>query len=840
MAPGDDDTRPLTQASTLAAGWSEASGPSGDWQEGQRIGPYRLKRLLGQGGMGRVWLAEQLEPLRRQVAIKVALRAARDAVSEAYFEVERQAMAQLSHPAIAQIHDAGRLPDGALFFAMEYVPGEPMDAFLASRTVSMADRVRLMVEVCQAVQHAHQRGLIHRDLKPQNLLVQHVDGRLMPKIIDFGIAVGVGPDRMAQLAHIGSAGTPAYMAPEQKRGEGRIDARVDIYALGALLVDLLGPKWNGTETAERDGETRPPPSANHPDQAHPEAELPARRRAAGLRAAPPELRAIALKALAVDPEQRYSSAAALADDLRAWLDHRPVQAAPGGRLYTLRCFMRRHRLATIAATMVVLALLAGILLALHGLERARDALGLAEQRRDDGERLIHYMLGDFADKLRPISRLDLLDGVGQEALNYLSAQAKVADARGALARARALRTLGEVQTTRQQFDLALRSLEEAAQVLTPWLDTSSADAELVFEAGTIAFWRGTVRYRLNEDDATEVHWREYLARAEQLQALAPEDRRSTEELAYAHNNLGTLAERRGQLPEARDRVLHAVALRRSLLTVPADPVAQPLANALSWLSRIQNQLGEPRAALASVLEALDLITDLRKVEDSGRLLQQEANLRYIVAMNRLWLGETNSARQDLAQAVQLARQDVANDPSQPRRHAFLARVLLLQLPLLHPQEAEGAALLAEAQASHALAAADISPAENLRVEVLSCLARLHLAQGASAFEHCRNQVWPQIETQLTDSPDAELLELASELATRLHELSPEALPTPQLQALMIQLEDEPDPQRINLDRLLKRRQLLSRLEPEGQRLAELDQRIAEMRTRTTTTQETSP
>lgn len=836
MAPGDDDTRPLTRASTQAADWGEATGPSKDWREGQRVGPYRLKRLLGQGGMGRVWLAEQLEPLRRQVAIKVSLRAARDAVSEAYFEVERQAMAQLSHPAIAQIHDAGRLPDGALFFAMEYVPGQPLDVFLANRTVPMVDRVRLMVEVCQAVQHAHQRGLIHRDLKPQNLLIQDVDGRLLPKIIDFGIAVGVGPDRTAHLAHIGSAGTPAYMAPEQKRGEGSIDARVDIYALGALLVDLLRPKSGGPETTERDSEGRPRRSG----ETGPDTELPARRRAAGLRAAPPELRCIALKALAVDPEQRYSSAAALADDLRAWLDHRPVQAAAGGRLYSLRCFVRRNRLATIAATAVVLALLAGIFLALHGLGQAREALDLAEQRRDDGERLIHYMLGDFADKLRPISRLDLLDGVGQEALNYLSAQARVADARGALARARALRTLGEVQTTRQQFDLARRSLEEAAQVLTPWLDTPSADPELVFEAGTIAFWRGTVCYRLNEDEATETHWREYLARAEQLQALAPGDRRGTEELAYAHNNLGTLAERRGQLPEARDRVLHAIALRRGLLAHPADPVALPLANALSWLSRIQTQLGEPGAALASAGEALDLITGLRKAEDSGRLLQQEANLRYIVAMNRLWLGDIVSARQDLAQAVQLARQDVANDPSQPRRQAFLARVLLILLPLLDPRETEGPALLAEARSAHALAMADISAAENLRVEVLSCLARLHLRQGATAFEHCRNQVWPRIETQLADSPDVELLELASELATRLHELRPEALPLPRLRALLVQLEHEPNPRQVNLDRLLRQRQLLSRLEPEGRRLAELDQRIAQMRARTTTTQETSP
>ncbi len=234
--PSDDLTRP----DTLVDDWAFLPESHVQWRAGQRLGPFRLKRQLGRGGMGLVWLADQLEPLQREVAIKVMLAANTSPVAEAWFQIERQALAQLSHRAIAQIYDAGRLPDGGLFFAMEYVPGEPLDDYLERHPTSLEDLAELLIEICSGVQHAHQRGLIHRDIKPANLLVSQVDGRAQPKLIDFGVAVSAAGTLASASTSSDGAGTRAYMAPEQLNpDESGIDARCDVYALGAVLAQCL-------------------------------------------------------------------------------------------------------------------------------------------------------------------------------------------------------------------------------------------------------------------------------------------------------------------------------------------------------------------------------------------------------------------------------------------------------------------------------------------------------------------------------------------------------------------------------------------------------------------------
>ncbi len=350
----DPHARPVT----LADDWAQLPASSEDWVPGQRLGPYRLQRQLGKGGMGVVWLAQQLTPLQREVAIKLLPRSPDNALSEIYFEVERQALAQLSHRAIAQIYDAGRLPDGALFFAMEYVPGEPLDVFLQQHPLPLPAIARLMVQICLGTHHAHQRALIHRDLKPLNILVQMVDGEPLPKIIDFGLAIGTLPGSPARLELGKVVGTPGYMSPEQQTpGPDGIDARSDVYALGAVLGRCLC--WRAgidASASEVDGaqlqqglqlsllKSAPAVAGNA---------LPL----AKLRMLPRELRAIAIKALATDREQRYDSAAAMADDLVNWLQHRPVRALAYSRWYAARCFVspqppghcrcRRHRSGTV-------------------------------------------------------------------------------------------------------------------------------------------------------------------------------------------------------------------------------------------------------------------------------------------------------------------------------------------------------------------------------------------------------------------------------------------------------------------------------------------------------------
>ena len=366
---------------------------------GTRLGRYRIEALLGQGGMGEVYRAEQLEPVRRTVALKL-LRAHRlDARHMAYFELERQVLAQMRHPAIAQIYDAGTTPDGHPFFAMEFIDGEPVTGWCEARSLPLAQRIELFILVCEGVQHAHQKGVIHRDLKPGNLLVDEVDGRAHPKIIDFGIATvsSLGEAREA-------AGTPDYMSPEQAAGDqSLVDTRSDVYSLGVVLHELLTgrrPSAAGetvtahSHTLRRPSEqldTLPPGDADRlaREQGQP---LSAMRRL--LR---DELDWVVVKAMRHDRNERYPSAAALADDLRRFLDDRPLLAVPRSRRYAWRKFATRHRAGLAAAAIAVAAVLGGLALSVHGLLQARAQRAIAEQRSAELERVAAFQQSMLED-----------------------------------------------------------------------------------------------------------------------------------------------------------------------------------------------------------------------------------------------------------------------------------------------------------------------------------------------------------------------------------------------------------------------------------------------------------
>ena len=207
------------------------------------VGPYRLLQLIGQGGMGEVWLAEQTQPVRRQVALKVIKAGMDTAQVVSRFEAERQALALMDHPAIATVFDGGSTPEGRPYFAMEYVKGDPITAYCDQQRLGMAERLALFVHVCEGVQHAHQKGVIHRDLKPSNVLVALQDGRPVPKIIDFGVAKATTQPLTERTLYteLGvMVGTTEYMSPEQARLTGLdVDTRTDVYALGVLLYELL-------------------------------------------------------------------------------------------------------------------------------------------------------------------------------------------------------------------------------------------------------------------------------------------------------------------------------------------------------------------------------------------------------------------------------------------------------------------------------------------------------------------------------------------------------------------------------------------------------------------------
>lgn len=373
----------LAQATLPGRGTLTPSGPPaapspGDEPAGTRIGRYKLVRKLGEGGCGAVYLAEQEEPVQRRVALKIIRVGMETRSVVARFEAERQALAMMDHPNIARVFDAGATERGLPYFVMELVRGVRITEFADQHALGVRERIALGIEVCHAIQHAHQKGIIHGDIKPSNIMVARHDGVAVPKVIDFGIARATEArlgDKMFATAFAQLIGTPAYMSPEQAEMTGRdIDTRSDIYSLGVLLYELLtgrtpfDPKeltalgLDGLRRTLR--ETEPPrPSAKLATLPPVNLEAVAEAR----RDSPPRLIArlrsdldwIVMKALEKDRARRYETANGLAMDLQRHLNHEPVVARPPSRLYRLLKLVRRNRGVFAAGGAVVLALVAG-------------------------------------------------------------------------------------------------------------------------------------------------------------------------------------------------------------------------------------------------------------------------------------------------------------------------------------------------------------------------------------------------------------------------------------------------------------------------------------------------
>ncbi len=370
---------------------------------GTVIGPYKLLEQIGEGGFGVVFVAEQAQPVRRRVALKM-LKAGMDTRQVvARFEAERQALALMDHPNIAQIHDGGTTPDGRPFFVMELVKGIPLTDYCDRCSLTTRERLQLFLSVCQAVQHAHQKGVIHRDLKPSNVLVASHDGTPVAKVIDFGIAKAVNQRLSEHTLATGFhqlVGTPLYMSPEQAElSPLDVDTRADIYALGVLLYELL----TGTTPLEKGRlskagydelrrlirEEEPPrPSARLSTLQDRLTAVAAQRRTDPrqlLRTVRGELDLIVMKALEKDRNRRYESASALARDLERYLHDEPVLACPPSAGYRLRKFVRRNRGPALAASFVLLALVAGVIGTTWGLVRAREAVAAEKQAKETAE-----------------------------------------------------------------------------------------------------------------------------------------------------------------------------------------------------------------------------------------------------------------------------------------------------------------------------------------------------------------------------------------------------------------------------------------------------------------------
>jgi hypothetical protein len=367
----------------------------------EQLGRYRILQKLGEGGCGVVYMAEQQEPVRRRVALKVIKLGMDTRQVIARFEAERQALALMDHPNIAKVLDAGATANGRPYFVMELVRGLRITDYCDEHNVPTSERLRLFVEVCRAVQHAHQKGIIHRDLKPSNILVALNDGVAMPKVIDFGIAkVTTGQpltDKTLFTAIEQFMGTPAYMSPEQAGTSGLdIDTRSDIYSLGVLLYELLAGKTPfdasellaaGLEAMRRTIREQDPlrPSTRLSEMAPAEQETIAKRRQAEplklIRLLSGELDWVVMKCLEKDRSRRYATVNGLAVDVLRLLANEPVTARPPSAVYRCEKFVRRHKLPVAAMAGFVAALLAGLSMSVWLYYREVDARKRADIAR---------------------------------------------------------------------------------------------------------------------------------------------------------------------------------------------------------------------------------------------------------------------------------------------------------------------------------------------------------------------------------------------------------------------------------------------------------------------------
>ena len=613
----------------------------------ERIGPYRVIERIGRGGSGYVLLAEQDEPVRRRVAIKIVPHAALDPDFAARFEVERRALERTDHPNIARILDAGRTVDGLPYLVMDFIEGAPITEHCRSNGLGLRQRIELMLDVADAVQHAHQRGVIHRDLKPANILVSQqaqADGLkpvCRPRVLDFGIAKPIpemwGASDSPPTAGV-PLGTPAYMAPEQTGGSARslaIDTRTDVYALGAVLYELACGRppneitdGDPLETLRRIRDSTPPPAASHVRQRSSEF---AGDNAA--RALLVDLDCVLAKALEKDPARRYATVAAFASDLRRLLAGEAIEARPPTFGYRAARFAQRNRVLVASMAIVLLATVLGVTGLVLGLVEARTQR-LEALNQTDAQREINRFLTD--DLLAAASPEEAGAGVGITALDLLNrAGARVDErfpTRPTIA-ASIHHTLGVAYGALGEFDTASTHLKRALELRTAAIGPNAPDT-LRTEIATASLLAR--RQQLNEAEKALVA---AVARARLI--LGSGD----PALYAALNDLGVVYSGQDRGEQAVATLQEALQGRMRVLG-PQDP--QVLVT-MSNLADGYDRIGQPERMLEMELQALSLA---EKLADPPRMMLLELNNN--VGASYQDLNDNDKARPYLEKAASLA------------------------------------------------------------------------------------------------------------------------------------------------------------------------------------------
>jgi serine/threonine protein kinase len=723
-AEGVRDTWPLLSAPTAEEPVGLAERPD------TVIGPYKLIEVIGAGGMGTVWLAHQQEPVKRLVALKVIKPGMDSRQVLARFEGERQALALMDHPNIAKVLDAGATEAGRPYFVMELVKGVPLKKYCDERRLTPRQRLELFVPVCHAIQHAHNKGVIHRDIKASNVLVALYDGRPVPKVIDFGVAKATGQQLTEESVFTGFGavvGTLEYMSPEQASfNQLDVDTRSDVYSLGVLLYELLtGTTPLEHRRAKEAGileslrvirEEEVPTLSRRLSTTQELATIAADRgteptRLTRLVRGEPEW--IVMKALEKDRERRYETANALAMDLKRYLADEPVQAGRPSPWYRLRKFIRRHRGPVLAAAVIVVVLVGGIVGTTLGLLRAEDARAAEEKQRGLAEASEREAKGqkeaaeaqkqraiEFRDKaldaLRAASDEDVAKLIGEkkelgpDERAYLEAIAKrwqaFADQEGDDEQAQTLRGEGHVSVAvlwdkLGRRDEAVAEYEKAEATLTglaaQFPDTAKHQRDLAATLNNLAvLLKDLGRTQLavtNFERARDIQ--------QQLAGRYPAFPAYQQELAGTYENLGTVYAIRHSFVEARAAYERSRALREELRQrFPATP-------------EYRRDLGFSHYNLAILLEATGRGHEARTEFESALRLREKLaetfpavpSYRYYEALTHNSLGrllakfsgrptaeEREQARVEFLQAINQQHQLVQEFPSVPRYQQGLA------------------------------------------------------------------------------------------------------------------------------------------------------------------------
>jgi tetratricopeptide (TPR) repeat protein len=657
-------TKPLPPDETL--------GFPGENHDGAAIGRYKLLQRLGEGGFGTVWMAQQDEPVRRTVAVKI-LKAGMDTRQViARFDAERQALALMDHPNIAKVLDGGATEHGRPYFVMELVRGVPITKYCDDAKLTTRERLELFRQVCGAVQHAHQKGIIHRDLKPSNILVASQDGVPAPKVIDFGIAKAVAAPLTERtlFTELGQMlGTPEYMAPEQADASGLdVDTRADIYSLGVVLYELLtGTKPFDLQALLERGhseilrtirEVDPPKPSTRISTLGAKATPLARQRrvAPGQfgRALRGDLDWIVMKAIEKERSRRYETVASLSYDVARFLSDRPVLAGPPSTVYRLRKYAKRHRLGVAAAAAITLSLAAGLFAAAAGYLEA----GASEKRaKTEASRsgmvvtLLGSMLGGadpYGGKGEGYTLRQLLDDFDAELGDRLSGEPEV-DATVRSILGRAYRGLGLSDKAEKHvvaaLDIRRRVLGETAE---PTLEAWSDWAELLYDKGD---------YAGAEREASAG-----LAAARRVSMVSPLVAR----FLYVR---GMQLERLGRAEEAEATLREALAMLERVLGPDHEETGLALF-ALAFVLRDGTREDQWKEAEGLLRRYLDIVKKARGPEHANIAMTLD-NLGVLALKRGAW----EEAESDLRQSLDLARRQIGEDhPDYATTLCNLARV----------------------------------------------------------------------------------------------------------------------------------------------------------------------